>query len=776
MLNDQKTDIRELSGKAAKTLSGEAVQIRKEQKINELAQRIREISLEGRFTIDEEGWPDYTVLNSDDPFTNLFLDSESYSKYSDETVRNHYKEITKFLSSLLQNQNQGITFQDQYPDLNLELAQRKVNKAFDKLSSPDKRKSASDALVEIKKSEGKQLLDRFLDLILSDQRLTIEETKTFLNEAAKWKYSPSEAAEMLFKAISEKDYIAESHVDENSSAYDKLLSSDWASKDAVERNTVSFRLVFNDKVITNLKDLGRYFYDNKGLAIMLIQSRRVVESITPYYPLVAENCANIIRRYDDEEAQYLGIIYELNPNLPFRLLPDVEISSEQELMDRVFESKSNLLDVVLRSFNNNHLAIWWQLKNDKILELFNSTREEITPVNESFKSSSKQKNKALVPSVSREVFFAVLYKINPALPYFYSQELKFKNTKDFARWLVDNPDAGDEVQRQIKSGLVSAWLQYCAKETAEIQTHVSELKEDSKLNPGNFSQVLGYALDPKLKFLVNNSTGLDKIEDLEEIVKQNGRVWPDLERLLSNRTLTYWLKFRGEAKLLENYNAKCLSLASRGLLDNDTALNALIDVACPRRSFGFSITPGSVDLGKMASGSSKKLVFKVVKEGTGHLRGDLVFQLVSESKRALVNPEIIPTEIIIPVDATQKEFTVSISNNGELGSTVRYDINFHSNSKDSSVPVSYQSELPLGMLLLNGLGGALVLGLFFVLMRLLMNWVTGNFSITEFEEPSFGFKWITQIAAYEWKLFAGFVGVVIVAIATFLYVTFLAEE
>lgn len=779
MSNNKPSEKRQLAVNKPKELAPAISEISGVKAQPGLDQRIREISLNGNFTIGEDDWPDYTVLNSDNPFTVLFLDTESFAEYSDETVINHHREIANFLSSLRDRHDQGLFYHEQYPDLSIDSARRKIDQARDQLSSSEKRKSAYNTLIAKRKSEGKSILDAYLAMCLSDNRLTINESKLFIAEAEKWKYSPSEAAEILYKAITEKNYRVEADVDVNASILDKILTSNWSSIESVERMPHVFRLMFNDKVITTLEDLGKYFYDNKNLALPLIRSGRVVESITPYYPLVAENCANIIKRYEDEEVRYLGIIYELNPNLPFRVHSGVEISTESDLIELVFKSKEDLIAIVLRSFNNNHLKLWWRLKNDKIFDLFNSTHEGMRNIQidtVSTKNLSKQQSKNGVPAVSREVFLAVLYKIKAGLPYFYNAELKFTHVNDFARWLVDNPAAGEEVQRQFNSGLVVVWLESCGDLTLSILARIQKLRRDNKLYPGNICRILGYALNPKLKFIVNNFTELDRIEDIALVLEKNNQMWSDFESLLSDRTLYYWLKFRGEDTLLESYEAKCVSLANRGLLDGNTALEALMDLACPKRRFSYSVTPPSGNIGSLASGSKKTLRFKVVKHGVGHLRVDLHVKLLSESKKKLVQPKVSPKAITIPVDETQKEFTVDISNNSELGITVRYHIALISNTSDTSIPVSYQSKLPVWSLLFSGIGGATLVGLLFVLMRLLMTWVTGDFLVTEFEEPSFGFKWVTNIAAYEWKLFAGFTGFVIVVLAVVLYGSFLSDE
>ncbi|HQQ21704.1 MAG TPA: hypothetical protein PK471_07315, partial [Bacteroidales bacterium] len=85
-------------------------------------------------------WNGYECLLSDDLFTVLALDVWRYEEYDDELVKQHYEEISRFLSNLIQLKDGGIEFHDQYPKLNIELANKRVKEAFMKLETFRKRR------------------------------------------------------------------------------------------------------------------------------------------------------------------------------------------------------------------------------------------------------------------------------------------------------------------------------------------------------------------------------------------------------------------------------------------------------------------------------------------------------------------------------------------------------------------------------------------------------------------------------------------------------------
>ena len=85
-------------------------------------------------------WEGYECLLSDDLFTVLALDVWRYEEYDDELVKQHHDEISRFLNNLIRLRDGGISFHDQYPKLNIELARVKTKEAFLGLDSFKKRK------------------------------------------------------------------------------------------------------------------------------------------------------------------------------------------------------------------------------------------------------------------------------------------------------------------------------------------------------------------------------------------------------------------------------------------------------------------------------------------------------------------------------------------------------------------------------------------------------------------------------------------------------------
>jgi len=780
-----KSEIKELSGALKELLAGGEIKPEENLKEDERKIRIREISLSGKFSIDTgEIWVDYDILNSADPFTVLFLDSDSWREYSDETVRHHFKEVSKFLSHCIRLENQGINQDDSYPLLNPEKASRNARTAFDLLSTSSKREKEYQRIVDDHKKRAKPILDGLLRAILSDHKLTISESKEFIQTAGQWRFSEQEAADYLFKAIEEKKYIPTSHVEEDWSNYKKLISSDWMSADELKSSKVDFRLGFGDDgsiVITNLKDLGSYCYENMKTALNFISSGRLVASLTPYFPVVADNIADIIKRNKgDEERQYIEVIYTLNPSLPFRLREGVELKTEHDLIEKVFSDDATLLNQVVQCLKHSQLQIWWKLRNERIEEIINTTRAEITSFDSNSKVNSISKsNKSVASSeyFSRELLLSVLYKLDGDLPYFFRNTLKFNSVKELAEFLLIHPPAtNDEISGQFDSGILKVWLNNCSKADQNLKNRILELSGNAVPKTINFSKVIAYALYPDQVFRFPGLFEIKSIEELYSALESHKVKWSEVRDLLSDRTLYYWIKFNGGDVLLSKYEEKCNLLRSRGLFDDDTAVDALLRVSNPDHQLKLAIEPDSVVLGSLARGASKKITLKIKKHGIGHIAADVSIVLVSVQKSKLKEPQLSTGKMIIPFDQDSSEVSINIENNGDLGSTIKYAVRLRSNYEDNEIPVSYNSQLPVGLLLANGFVGAIIIGSLFALSRLLVTWVTGNFAVFEFEEPSFGVKWISDISQVEWKLFASLCGFFIVAIVTYLYISISMER
>ncbi|GJQ31188.1 MAG: hypothetical protein HBSAPP04_00270 [Ignavibacteriaceae bacterium] len=153
-----------------------------------------------KFLIGEE-WDDYEVLLSDNLFTVLSLDPDGYDSYDDDTIAAHFHETEKFLDRVQQLSHSGIDYSSYYPNLNVEMARRKIETARQKLHSHTLRKKYHEELVKNIKSGSLDQLNRLIKAILADKKVTAEESIQFINDAKGYHFTEEEAADMLYEAI-----------------------------------------------------------------------------------------------------------------------------------------------------------------------------------------------------------------------------------------------------------------------------------------------------------------------------------------------------------------------------------------------------------------------------------------------------------------------------------------------------------------------------------------------------------------------------------------------
>jgi len=174
-----------------------------------------------------EFWEGYECLLSDNLFTVLALDVWNYEEYEDETIEQHYKEINRFLSSLTRLKDMGITFRDKYPKLNVELAQHRVEEAFTRLNTFRKRREVHKEFIEAQKLIGRERLEMLIKTIIADDRVTVEESLHFIEEATSLHFTEAEAAEVLLEAILDQGFKPCKPYRSEGSPLNKLLSTDF---------------------------------------------------------------------------------------------------------------------------------------------------------------------------------------------------------------------------------------------------------------------------------------------------------------------------------------------------------------------------------------------------------------------------------------------------------------------------------------------------------------------------------------------------------------------
>ncbi|GAB1444150.1 hypothetical protein MASR2M39_29960 [Ignavibacteriales bacterium] len=749
------------------------------EKIND---KIRELSLSGEFSIGDD-WDDYEVLNSEDIFLRLYLDAESYASYSDETIEKHFKIINGFLSKLLNWKSQGISLERTYPNLNLDSAITKLKDAKSNLDSEPKRLTAYTRFVEAKKRLGKQTLDNMLGAILADQKLTIEESRLFISSAAEWKYSPDDAAKILFDTISQKNYQALESIEEHWSPLKKLTSSEWATPESISNSKVEFRLGFGDDgktVITNLADLGKYYYNNRKTAFELIKSRFIVKSITSYFPVVADKLSGFIDSSDDPEIVYLNCIYALNHKLPFRLNEKIELNSEQDLIDTVINGDSFLINSIVDSINKKQLILWWRTRNAGIEKIISANLDEINRFQRDIPNNSlkiKTKGTSEVNLLNSTILFRILYSIQPDLPYYYYENKNFDTLDNLADFLYKECNEDELILEQLKYNVLGHWYFLKGAKKNEKLIRLEMLCKQEILNLTDLRFLVSYAINPKLPFYVEEDFIINDESKTIESVRVNTRNWEKLRNKVDDGSFLLWLKFRGCEKLLDSLTAKKAELEKKELFDKDVNLDILLrNLASQATDVVLKIEPDSLQLGSLAKGTVKEFSVTINRTGIGHVRGKIELRLVSHHENKPLEPKLSANEFSIPVDQDKFTFFVEINNSEDLGSAVEYHIQFITNYGDYQLPVSYDSQLPIKMLLVKGFTGAIGFGVVFALARWLLVWACGKDWMFEYINPPFGYEALVQIKAVYWKILAAFIILLIAIISSAGFLVSLNKE
>jgi len=92
----------------------------------------------------------------------------------------------------------------------------------------------------------------------------------------------------------------------------------------------SYRLL--DSLVANSpEELGRLLHENREVAMDHLKKGLIIDVIKYHDPALASRLMEIVKRYRDDRAKLVGVIYALEPGLPYMLLPGKEAKDPESL-------------------------------------------------------------------------------------------------------------------------------------------------------------------------------------------------------------------------------------------------------------------------------------------------------------------------------------------------------------------------------------------------------------------------------------------------------------
>ncbi|NUM72322.1 MAG: hypothetical protein HUU43_15865, partial [Ignavibacteriaceae bacterium] len=178
--------------------------------------RIKEITRSGNLRIPgDDIWPYWKLIKSDNYFERLFLDIEQHDKITNETVTNHYTEISGYLEKWRERESAGINFSDSHGGYSLKEIRENLDEAFELLRHKSSRESYTDQHFAKVRSDRAKLLIPVIKTALADKVLTTEEKQLVFEEGNKIGMSVDEILELLTKIINETGDIRDESSNSN---------------------------------------------------------------------------------------------------------------------------------------------------------------------------------------------------------------------------------------------------------------------------------------------------------------------------------------------------------------------------------------------------------------------------------------------------------------------------------------------------------------------------------------------------------------------------------
>ena len=395
---------------------------------------------------DEHG--DWKIVNSANPFENLYLDYKQYKFITPEIVKQNYNLLEKFWKSKFEIMNTGgnrVAFKSKYGDGVVEKSLTICKRAYDKISSTEGIERYFAEINNARIQQGAERLKDNIEQMLRDGSADSTEIVFCFETGVKYNLDKEEIAEIIQKRLDADGFKPYGSVSGNSIS-EKLLSVEsWmtplklAEAEALKREKESLKIqIFPGKYAATIEDIGTILFNDPVEAKEIIKDNLLKPAIAQKDIVLAREVGSITDNSKDINGAFFQIIYKLNHTLPFPFAGKQNAKNIQELTTFIFENEQSLKtgkEDLKRGYIENWLKETDKQAHAKLISI-RDTAENLD-----------------------QAFLAMLYSFNPILPYRFAGNIFLKNRTELANEINKNANTWNIGKAELYNGFINTWLQ-----------------------------------------------------------------------------------------------------------------------------------------------------------------------------------------------------------------------------------------------------------------------------------------------------------------------------
>lgn len=395
---------------------------------------------------DEHG--DWIVVNSSNPFENLYIDYKQYKFITPEIVKQNYNLLEKFWKSKFEIMNTGgnrVAFKSKYGDSVIEKSLTICKRAYDKINNEE---GIERYFAEIDNARIQQGAERLKDNIEQMVRKGVADSTEIsfcFEKGLEYNLDKEEIAEIIQKKLTAEGFKPYGNVTGQRSV-EKLMSVEsWmapvklAEAEAIKNERESLKIqILPGKYAATIEDIGTILFNDPDEAKEIIKDNLLKPAIAQKDIVLAREIGSISDNSKDINGAFFQIVYKLNHTLPFPFAGKQNAKNIQELTSFIFDNDQSL-KTGKEDLKRGYIEYWLK-ETDK------QAHAKLISIRDTAENLS-------------QAFLAMLYSFNPTLPYRFAGNIFLKNRMELANEINKNTDTWNVGKAELYNGFINTWLQ-----------------------------------------------------------------------------------------------------------------------------------------------------------------------------------------------------------------------------------------------------------------------------------------------------------------------------
>lgn len=392
---------------------------------------------------------DWQVIESDQYFELLYIDSKNHKDITPELVQNNYKIIKAFWEEKKNYWESGSSqirenIERRYNKKNLENCLSKLDEAYNQLNSSEKIYEYT-IKIEIERLEkAKSSLSVEFNKLVRDGDLSDTDFETLLEMKNEIDLSDNEIKGVLLELLKGKELFPVKYqkgkgwIKENvyllKENPDKIVEYRWMTDVKLQNQIpVEAKEILDGQFAESVEEIGEMLYSNEEQARKYINKNLLHNSVSSLSPPKALVISEICESKDKEYIKYLKVVYTLNRKLPYRF-NNKEYLTIKSLVSALFEDEKNGKEHVKQGY----IEVWLKESQKENYDKFIKIRD-------------KAENANLA-------FLEFIYSFNSELPYRFNNNILVHSPIELCAEIDKNADNWSAGKSELFSKSILTWL------------------------------------------------------------------------------------------------------------------------------------------------------------------------------------------------------------------------------------------------------------------------------------------------------------------------------